>query len=153
MSVISILRTPTREFTPVSPLRMKHSNVNASPASFTSKKSSVMSNKIALPTMDGINFENTDDIVSLEAQGNYTMLHFIDGRQLLICKPLNTMELALEDAAFMRIHRSATIHMGHIKQYIKGKGGYVVMNNGLTIAVSEGKRQEFLDALKEHFKF
>jgi two-component system, LytTR family, response regulator len=151
MSVVSILRAPIGDFSPVSPLRMKHSNVNS--PSVTSKKSYVMSNKIALPTMDGINFENTDDIVSLEAQGNYTMLHFIDGRHLLVCKPLNTMEQALEDDAFMRIHRSATIHMGHIKQYIKGKGGYVVMNNGFTIAVSEGKRQEFLDALKEHFKF
>lgn len=148
MSVLSIHQMPAASATPT--LRMKYSNVGKiAPA----LKSTNMSKKIALPTMEGINFENTDDIVSLEAHGNYTMIHFIDNRQLLVCKSLNTMEQSLEGEPFLRIHRSATINLQRIKQYIKGKGGYVVMENNLSIVVSDGKKQEFIEALKEYFKF
>lgn len=148
MSVVSIRQMPAASASPT--LRMKHSNVGKNaPAT----KSANMSKKIALPTMEGINFENTDDIVSLEAHGNYTMIHFIDNRQLLVCKSLNTMEQSLDGEPFLRIHRSATINLQRIKQYIKGKGGYVVMENNLAIAVSDGKKQEFIEALKEYFKF
>ena len=45
-------------------------------------------NKIALPTMDGISFEKIEHIISLEAQGNYTTIHFLDGRNTLVCKTL-----------------------------------------------------------------
>jgi two-component system, LytTR family, response regulator len=148
MSVVSIRPMPAASASTT--LRMKHSNVGKpTPTS----KSATMSKKIALPTMEGINFENTDDIVSLEAHGNYTMIHFIDNRQLLVCKSLNTMEQSLEGEPFLRVHRSATINLQRIKQYIKGKGGYVVMENNLAIAVSDGKKQEFIEALKEYFKF
>jgi two-component system LytT family response regulator len=147
MSVVSIQHIPSASAAPS--LRIKHSNVATRPI----KKTSPMSKKIALPTMEGISFENTEEIISLEAHGNYTMIHFIDGRQLLVCRTLNSMEQAVEDEYFLRVHRSAAINMQRIKQYVKGKGGYVIMENNLTISVSEGKKQEFLDALKEHFKF
>jgi two-component system, LytTR family, response regulator len=147
MSVVSIQHIPSASAAPT--LRIKHSNVPTRPI----KKITPMSKKIALPTMEGISFENTEEIISLEAHGNYTMIHFIDGRQLLVCRTLNSMEQAVEDEYFLRVHRSAAINMQRIKQYVKGKGGYVIMENNLTISVSEGKKQEFLDALKEHFKF
>lgn len=149
--MLSVVSTPAmpQEGTISSPLRIIVSQPNATPH----KPKIPMSNKIALPTMEGINFEYTADIISLEAQGNYTMIHFIDGRQILVCKTLNLMEEALEEDCFVRVHRSATINMNRIKQYLKGKGGHVVMENNRAIPVSEGKKQEFLDALKEAFKF
>jgi two-component system LytT family response regulator len=108
--------------------------------------------KIALPTMEGINFENLHEVVFLEAQGNYTDIHFADGRKLLVCKTLANMEDALgEDGQFVRIHRSATINLNRIKQYVKGKSGYVIMENGQHINVSEGKKQFFMDSLKSYF--
>lgn len=108
--------------------------------------------KIALPTMEGINFENLHEVVFLEAQGNYTDIHFSDGRKLLVCKTLANMEDSLgEDGQFVRIHRSATINLNKIKQYVKGKSGYVIMENGQHINVSEGKKQFFMESLKLYF--
>jgi DNA-binding LytR/AlgR family response regulator len=108
--------------------------------------------KIALPTMEGINFENLHEVVYLEAQGNYTDIHFSDGRKLLVCKTLSSMEEVLgEEGQFVRIHRSATINLNRIKQYVKGKSGYVIMENGQHINVSEGKKQFFMDSLKDYF--
>jgi len=108
--------------------------------------------KIALPTMEGINFERIQDVISLEAKGNYTMLYFKGKRKLLVCKTLRDMENQIHTGSqFVRIHRSYTINLNHLQKYIKGKGGYVIMENGSMINVSAGKKQNFLDALKAYF--
>ena len=108
--------------------------------------------KIALPTLEGIHFEKVANVISLEAKGNYTTLHFLGGRQLLVSKTLRDLESLLNaDARFVRIHRSFTINMDHLLKYIKGKGGYVVMEDGTNVNVSAGRKQAFLDALKVYF--
>ena len=109
--------------------------------------------KIALPTMEGIHFEKVEEIVSLEAKGNYTNLHFINGKKLLVCKTLLEMENVLNAGnQFVRIHRSFTINLNLLQKYIKGKGGYVIMEDKRSISVSTGKKQDFLSALEIYFR-
>lgn len=107
--------------------------------------------KIVLPTMEGMCFEKVKHIAYLEASGNYTVLHFLDGRQILVCKTLREVEQLLPEPAFIRIHRSHTIHLRHIKKYVRGKGGHVVLQNSITLTVSAGQKDNFLDALKRYF--
>ncbi len=114
-------------------------------------KAAQHSGKIMLPTMEGMCFEKTKHINYLEASGNYTVLHFTDARQVLVCKTLREVEMMLPDGAFTRIHRSHTIHMRHLKKYVKGKGGYVILQNGATLTVSSGQKDIFLDTLKAYF--
>ncbi len=109
------------------------------------------SGKIVLPTMEGFCFEKVKHIAYLEANGNYTTLHFIDKRQILVCKTLREVEQMLPDWSFARIHRSHTIHLKHIKKYVRGKGGHVVLQNGVTLVVSAGQREVFLDTLRAYF--
>jgi DNA-binding LytR/AlgR family response regulator len=107
--------------------------------------------KIMLPTMEGLCFEKIKHVNYLEASGNYTILHFTDARQVLVCKTLREVEMMLPDADFARIHRSHTIHLKHLKKYVKGKGGYVILQNGATLTVSSGQKEIFLDTLKTYF--
>ncbi|MFT5168964.1 MAG: two-component system LytT family response regulator [Saprospiraceae bacterium] len=117
-----------------------------------SYESSNSDRKIALSTMEGINFERIQNIISLEAKGNYTMLFFTGKRKLLVCKTLRDMENQLHTGSqFVRIHRSYTINLNYLQKYVKGKGGYVILENGIMINVSSGKKQGFLDALKIYF--
>ncbi|MDX1911061.1 MAG: LytTR family DNA-binding domain-containing protein [Saprospiraceae bacterium] len=109
------------------------------------------SGKIALPTMEGLCFEKVKQIVYLEASGNYTVLHFKDKRQVLVCKTLREVELMLPAGAFARIHRSHTIHLKHLKKYVRGKGGHVVLHNGVTLTVSSGQKESFLETVKIYF--
>lgn len=109
------------------------------------------SKKIVLPTMEGLCFEKVRNIAYLEASGNYTLLHFTDKRQILVCRTLREVEQMLPEKAFTRIHRSHTIHLKHIKKYVRGKGGHVVMQNGVTLVVSAGQKDIFLDALRQYF--
>lgn len=110
--------------------------------------------KIALPTMEGISIEKVQHIICLEAKGNYTMIHFQDGKQLLVCKTLRDVEIILgPNGHFVRIHRSFTINLDRLVKYYKGKGGYVVMENGTSLDVSNTRKQDFMDALRLHFNY
>jgi len=107
--------------------------------------------KIALPTMEGLCFEKVKHITYLEASGNYTALHFKDKRQVLVCKTLREVEQMLPNRAFVRIHRSHTIHLKHLKKYVRGKGGHVLLQNGVTLTVSIGQKEAFLEQVKVYF--
>jgi DNA-binding LytR/AlgR family response regulator len=115
------------------------------------KVSSAAPKKIMLPTMEGISFEKIKNIAYLEANGNYTLLHFTDGRQVLVCRSLCEIESRLLKTTFVRIHRSHTIHLRHLRKYVRGKGGHVVLNNGVVLAVSAGQKDSFLNALQQFF--
>lgn len=117
----------------------------------TQPNTSGKAGKIVLPTMEGMCFEKVKHIAYLEASGNYTVLHFLDGRQILVCKTLREVEQLLPENAFVRIHRSHTIHLRHIKKYVRGKGGHVVLLNSVTLTVSAGQKDNFLDSLKQYF--
>ncbi len=108
--------------------------------------------KIALPTMEGIQFERIAKIISLEAKGNYTLIHFSDQRKIMVCKTLRSVELTLNcPNRFVRIHRSFTINLDKLEAYTKGKAAYVTMENKMSINVSASKRLDLLDALKNYF--
>lgn len=109
------------------------------------------SSKVVLPTMEGLCFEKVKRIAYLEASGNYTAVHFLDGRQILVCRTLREVELLLPASAFVRIHRSHTVHLRHLKKYVKGKGGHVVLQNSATLIVSAGQKDTFLEALYRYF--
>ncbi len=123
----------------------------APPADRMPPKTSGKAGKIVLPTMEGLCFEKVKHVAYLEASGNYTVLHFLDGRQILVCKTLREVEQLLPEDAFIRIHRSHAIHLRHIKKYVRGKGGHVVLQNSVTLTVSAGQKDNFLDALKQYF--
>ncbi len=108
--------------------------------------------KIALPTMEGIELEYIESIASLEAQGNYTLIHFMGKKSMLVCKTLRELESRVNhEGHFVRIHRSHSINLNRLDKYIRGKGGYVLMENGKTISVSISRKQEFLRTMKSYF--
>lgn len=108
--------------------------------------------KIALPTMEGIYFENISDIIYLQADGNYVYVHLKNDRKFLISKTLSELETLLHrHPRFVRIHRSNTINLDLLAKYVRGKGGHVEMSDGTKINVSLGKKQDFLAALGRYF--
>lgn len=108
--------------------------------------------KVALPTMDGFIFKRVEQIVLLEAEGNYTKLQFADGSHILVCKTLRNTEAMLAGyPQFVRVHRSYTISLNHLEKYIRGKGGCAVMENGQRVSVSNSRKPHFMKALEYYF--
>ncbi len=100
--------------------------------------------RLALPTLDGLVFVNTEDCISLEAKSNYTVIHFKNGSTVTISKTLKEFEDILSKEQFSRIHHSHIINHYFVKKYHRGRGGYIEMEDGTTIEVSIRKRDEFL---------
>lgn len=100
--------------------------------------------RIALPTLDGLIFIQVDDIVHCDADDNNTMFYFNNGKNLLVTKTLGDVEDLLAGKDFCRVHNSHFINLNHIKKYVRGNGGYVVMSNSNTISVSRARKEDFL---------
>lgn len=102
-------------------------------------------NKIGLPFADGFKFVNFDAIILFEADGMYTKVSTINEAEILVCKPLRHFVDALHHIPnFYKPHRSYLINLKFIKEYIKKDGGYIVMDNDVSVSIANDKKEEFL---------
>ncbi len=100
---------------------------------------------LALSTQNGLLFIKIADIAYLEADSCYTNLVMHDNCRQLVSKTLANFEDILENnTQFYRPQKSYLINLNYIKQYIRGEGGEIIMQNGKSIALSRTKKQEFL---------
>ncbi|MET0464620.1 MAG: LytTR family DNA-binding domain-containing protein [Chitinophagaceae bacterium] len=101
--------------------------------------------RIALTTGDGLVFVSTQDIVYCEAESNYTHVVLSGGKKILVSKVLKEIDEALSGPDFYRVHSSFLININRIKKFVRGDGGYIVMDNDATINISRNRRQEFME--------
>lgn len=99
--------------------------------------------KISLPTMEGLEFVEANEIIRCESDSNYSYIIFKD-RKLTISKTLKEVQTQLEPFNFYRIHNSHLINLNHIQRYQRGAGGMVIMDNGDHVQVSRSKKADFL---------
>jgi len=104
-------------------------------------------NKIALPTMEGLQMIPVQSIISCEADDNYTILILKGNKKLVVSCTLKVIEEMLEDHSFIRVHRSFLVNLDEVEKYVKADGGYVVMSDGTNIYISRNKKEELLRKL------
>ena len=109
--------------------------------------------RLVLPTLKGFTIVKLEEIVYCEAQRSYTIFRLVNNKTIMISRPLFDYEKILAGTTFLRIHKSFLINLLHIKEYLRGEGGTVVMSNGMEIEVSRRKKELFLTKVKEHFKY
>ncbi|MGY0392209.1 LytR/AlgR family response regulator transcription factor [Bizionia sp. KMM 8389] len=108
--------------------------------------------KIALEIPKGIMFASHNDIVYFEADGMYTHVQLLGGKQKTICKPLKHFVEQLENnTMFFKCHRSYLINLKYVDELVKDDGDYLLMNNQKRIPISKSKRDQFLEVIKETF--
>jgi two-component system LytT family response regulator len=103
--------------------------------------------KMAVPTITGLLFVPVQDILRFEAKGNYTTIFLTSSDPILATKTIKDYEVILPEAIFCRIHNSHIINLSRIRQYQKGRGGSVVMEDGSVIEVATRRREEFMRRL------
>ena len=104
-------------------------------------------NKIALPTMEGLQMILIDTIMYCESDDNYTKVILKNTKKIVVSRTLKEIEEMLEDHSFVRVHRSYLVNINEIEKYIKGEGGYLVMSDGTNIDVSRNKKEILLKRL------
>lgn len=114
---------------------------------FSALKLKNKSARIAIPTFDGLQMISTDKIIKCTADESYTHITISDGPKLVVSRILKEFEDLLSDFNFFRVHNSSLINLAHVKKYIKGDGGYVIMTDNETVEVSRRKKNELLQKL------
>ncbi|ERM81202.1 hypothetical protein P872_20410 [Rhodonellum psychrophilum GCM71 = DSM 17998] len=115
------------------------------------KSEGILKSKIALPVYDGYEFLEVDDITYCQSDNNYATFYLKDGSKMLISKTLKEVEKILEKHMFLRIHQSFLINPKYLKKYQRTDGGYVIMEDGTSIRVSNQKKEliiGFFEAVK-----
>lgn len=99
---------------------------------------------LTLPTAESLEFIRISEISRCKAEGAYTLFFIQDGRQILVSKHIKVYESLLNDNSFYRPHQSHLINRNYLQKFVKGDGGYLLMQDGSSIPVSKHRRSDFL---------
>lgn len=103
--------------------------------------------KLALPTLKETRFVSPKDIIRCESSNTYTSFYISTGEKIIVSKPIYEYEELLSDFGFVRCHQSHLVNKEYIKSWIKGDGGYLIMQNGNEIPVSKSKKDVLIQKL------
>jgi two-component system LytT family response regulator len=109
--------------------------------------------KLCIPSVKGFQVVDVKNILYCEASGSYTNFYFTDKHILCSAKTIHEYEELLSDAGFVRIHKSYLINLLHVKEYIRGEGGAVLLSNGAEVEVSRRKKDFFISRMKDFYKY
>ena len=99
--------------------------------------------RVGLPTENGVQFVDIDDIVRCEADSNNTQVFMNSGKKITALKNIKVYEDLFADNKFLRINKSHLVNTSYIDEYVKGDGGgSVIMADGTSIEVSPHKKDE-----------
>ncbi len=117
------------------------------------QKHSPQNMKLCLSSVKGFDIVDLKDILYCEASGNYSNFHFNNQQVVCTSKTMHEYEVLLEDAGFVRIHKSYLVNLQHAKEYIRGEGGSLKLSDGTELEVSRRKKDILMTKMKEYFKF
>jgi two-component system, LytTR family, response regulator len=109
--------------------------------------------KLCIPSLKGFLVVEIKNILFCEASGSYTNFYLADNQILCTAKTMHEYDTLLADAGFVRIHKSYLVNLRHVKEYVRGEGGSVILSNGKEVEVSRRKKDSFINRMKEYYKY
>ncbi len=110
-------------------------------------KSNAGDRSISLNDNKFIHIEKIANICHINADGPYSIFHLIEGQKIVISKNIKHYENVLHGLGFIRCHHSYLVNSNCIKKFDKTNGGELILKNGLTIPVSNRKKEEIISIL------
>lgn len=104
--------------------------------------------KMSISALDGIYFVNIKDIVRFEAEDNYTHIYLNSGERITASKTIKAYEDMLLPFNFYRVHKRHVINLNYMRKFVKGDGGYLVMDDDIKIEVSRRRRPAFMEQMR-----
>lgn len=104
--------------------------------------------KMSIAALDGIHFVRIREIVRFEAEDNYTHIFMRDGTRITASKTIKAYEDMLTPCNFYRVHKRHVINLNYMRRFVKGDGGYLIMDDDIKIEVSRRRRPAFMEQLR-----
>jgi two-component system, LytTR family, response regulator len=106
--------------------------------------------KITVAEQFGFRIIRISDLMYLQADSNYTILHLSGLNKIVATRSLGEFEKILDHPAFFRIHKSTIINMNYLRAYSSYEGNFAELNDGTKLSISRRKLNDFREAVK-HF--
>jgi two-component system LytT family response regulator len=102
--------------------------------------------KLTIPTVNGFEFFDTNDILMCKAEGSYTNIHLNNNAQCLTSKPIGELETLLA-TSFFRCHKSYLINLKHIVKFNRSNS-QITLTGNITADLANRKQAEFLNLIR-----
>jgi len=100
--------------------------------------------RLVIPTSDGREYLNPNDIIRIEADRSYSWFFIKDKRKILVSRHLKEFQDLLNDRNFFRPHNSHLINLDYVKKYVRHDGGYIEMTDSSQVPISRNRKDLFL---------
>jgi len=110
---------------------------------------SELKSKLELPTMEGKEYIDVDEIIRIEADGSYSAFHIDNDKIILVSKTLKEFKSLVNSYNFFRPHNSHIINIDKVKKFSKSEGGKIVMTDNSEVPLSRNNRELFREKMKE----
>ncbi len=108
--------------------------------------------KITIAEQFGFRMVKVADLMYLQADSNYTILHLSGLDKIVATRSMCEFEKILENSVFFRIHKSTIINMNFLKAYSSYEGNFAELTDGTRLSISRRKLIEFREAVKQFAK-
>ncbi|MDE0771772.1 MAG: LytTR family DNA-binding domain-containing protein [Salibacteraceae bacterium] len=109
--------------------------------------------KLAVPTLYGHKFIDPKHIVHVRAEGSYSVIYTENEGQIMISKNLKSIENALKQDNFLRVHRSHIVNLDKVTEFHKNDGGYLVMETDERVEIGSSNRAQIVETLNSRLNF
>jgi two-component system LytT family response regulator len=100
--------------------------------------------KMIIGETEGYTVVSLDKIIRIEADRNYSRFYFTESEPIVSSYNLGTYAKILrENKEFFRISKSHIINLNFVDKYLKSDGGYVIMKDGVSLHIIDGRKEEF----------
>lgn len=110
--------------------------------------------RISVGHAKGTRLISLKDIVYLEGDRNYTIMHLLTEKgaeKFIVSRTMSDFEATLPGSRFFRVHKSYIINVAHLREQLNYKGGNIVMSNGRQIEVSRRRSSLFHEFINAHY--
>ncbi len=103
---------------------------------------------LAVHDKGSVRFVKVQDIVSIEADINYSIITVVGNEKIVTTRILKELDEVLEDSKiFMRINKSCLVNINFIKTYSKKEPHILTLVDGREFEISRRKKQEVNERL------
>jgi two-component system LytT family response regulator len=105
--------------------------------------------RLTLPHRQGFKIVSTENILYLEASGNYTILYLDNKEELVVTRNLREFESMLDPEVFFRVHKSSVINLNSVSEYSSADGHFAILKNGEKVMISRRRLDDFMSAIDQ----
>lgn len=91
--------------------------------------------KMSILVLDGIYFVNIKDVVCFEVEDNYMYIFLNSGDWIMVLKMIKVYEDMLVLFNFYWVYKCYVINLNYMCKFVKGDGGYLIMDDDIKIEV------------------